>query len=245
MRSNALYIAIILVFLQTGISKIIVTNLEPMPPIVIDQSEGIIIKLLEKIIIDKDNSLDVRIVPYSRAKLNLKELKCDLMGMTPYGLEAEDFYTYAQEINFRIETKTDFYCLEKNKDKINDINSLKIGIPHGNDDFASEVLGLPKTNFYPGSLDNLFKMLSAGRIDAIWFERASCFQTITNLKISNIYHKKYPPESIFAGLAVQKNEEGSKLKKSIDEALKSLDLNEIMKDYNKILNEPDEGLIEF
>jgi len=230
MLKRALTLLSILFLSSIAFSEVIRVGLEPFPPLIIDKKSGYTIELLKAIEKISDIKFEIKIMPYNRAKEELKEGRLDLIGHTPYKLEAKEFYVYAEELDFNIGVKADIYV--KDKAKLKDIKKLKIGTPRGNETFASDLLGIQVKNFHPGDLENLLRMLSAGRIDAFWFERASTMSTLEKLKIKNIYYEENPKESINASLAVKKDKKGRELKKRLDLLLKKVDKKKILKDLN-------------
>ncbi|MCP4133238.1 MAG: transporter substrate-binding domain-containing protein [bacterium] len=222
-------------------SNIVKVGLEPFPPLIIDENKGYTVKMLKEIEAISDLKFNITIRPYNRSKKELERGNLDLLGHTPYKLETKEFYNYAQEIDFNIATRTDLYVTDKSKYK--NIKKLKIGIPRGNENFASQLLGIPIENFYVGELESLLKMLKSGRIDAFWFERASTMSTLKKLKIADIYYKKYPQRQIPASLAVRKDKKGMELKQKIDSLVKKVNQKKIFKDYYIYLTMPDSGKV--
>lgn len=221
-------------------AQVVQVAMEPFPPLIVDKDSGYTIELLNAVTEKTGIVFEVQIMPYNRAKQQLKDGQVGMMAHTPKGVEEESFYTYAQELDFSISTTSDVYA--KDKSKLADISSIKIAIPRGNEDFASMILGVPKENFYPGELEGLLKMLNAGRIDAFWFERASTMSTLEKLKISGIHYTKLPAESPDAGFAFAKNEDGTQLKTKIDAAIKKIDTDKLFADYYKYLELPATGV---
>jgi polar amino acid transport system substrate-binding protein len=222
-------------------SETVKVGLEVFPPMIRDKQNGYIIDVLKKIETTSNLNFQIDIMPYNRTKNDLKSGQLDLIGLTPYGLETKDFYQYAQEIDLIIGVKTDIYVKDPNK--LKDITKLKIGIPRGNEDFASELLGVSKDHFYIGEIDNLLKMLDAGRIDAFWFERSATMRSLRGLIISGIYYKQFPQNTIYIGFAVQKNQKGNTLKKTLEDQLKKIDKEKILGDYNRYFDLPLEGIV--
>lgn len=217
-------------------------GLEPFPPLIIDESQGYTIQLLKEVEKVSDLKFDIKIMPYNRAKLQLKNGDIELMGHTPKDQETKDFYNYAQELDWSIPDIVDIYAVDQKNLADNVYKGLpKIGTPKGNAEFLSEILEVPLKNFYTANLDNLAKMLETGRIDAIMFERASTQSTITKNKISGIHYRKL--FVVDASLGVSKSAAGTSLKKKLDAAIKKVDQKSLFKDYMKYLNLPDEGVV--
>lgn len=244
-KNGSIYVIAILLFIIffTPIlsAETIIVGMEPFPPLIVDKNTGYTIDLLKEIESISDLKFTIDIMPYIRAKKSLESGRVDIIAHTPYKAETKDFYNYAQELDFEIETINDFYVTDEAK--LKDISKLKIGIPRGNEEFASEFLGIPVANFYLGTTENLLKMLNAGRIDAFWFERASTMLTLKKLQLDNIHYMKFPKEYFAAGIAVKKDNRGTELKKKIDSLINQIDLKRIFKDYSRYLDMPDKGVI--
>jgi len=230
----------ILFVAQTATAKELTVALEPMPPLIIDKDNGYTVDLLKKIAQTSDLTFQITTMPYVRAKKLLKDKKVDLIAHVPYGLETDDFYKYATELNWSIKTPADLYAMDKNK--LNDIKNLKIGIPRGNEDFASEIFGVSQNNFHVGKIDNLLNMLQARRIDAFWFERSSTMTTLKKFKIDKVYYVQVPEQPVLSGFAVQKNENGARLKKLLDDLIIKVNPESIFIEYLKYANMPDQGM---
>jgi len=230
----------VLILSQPCSAQTVKTGVEPFPPLIVDKSTGYTIDLLKAIEAVSGLKFDIRIMSYTRAKYDLKRSQLDMIAHTPYRLETDDFYAYAQELDWNMETRSDLFAISDYK--FNKINNLLIGIPRGNKEFAAELLGLPVKNFYESSIENLLEMLQKGRIDAFWFERASTMTMLKKLNISNVFYMKMPKDTIPVGIAVQKNDKGLQLKDKIDSLIKKIDQEKLFKDYSVYLKMPDKGI---
>ncbi len=218
-------------------------GLEPFPPLINDNKTGYTIKLLDAIEQHSDLKFNIRIMPYNRAKRELKEGKLQLIGQTPQGRESKEFYSYAQDVKWSLETYSDIYMMTPVDPDLKKIKRIEpIGTPRGNKEFFSEMFGIPIKNFYGGTIENLLRMLAKGRIKAFIFERASTMTMIKKLKIKNVYYRFYGKD-IGASFAVRKDKEGNEIKKTIDETIKKLDLKKIFKGYNNFIHMPDHGVV--
>ncbi len=219
-------------------------GLEPFPPLIKTSTTGYTVIMLKEIEKISDFKFYIKIMPYNRAKLQLKTKKIDLMGHTPSGVETKEFYAYAQDINWQINTFTDLYGIKKENVEQSKLKTMsKIGTPRGNVDFFSELLGIPAKQFYEGEIGSLLKMLKKGRIEVFIFERASTMSTIKKHKIDNIFYKMVDI-SVPAGLAVRTDDEGEKLKKKLDKLIKKLDTRKIFGPYLKYINLPKHGIVD-
>ncbi len=221
----------------------ITVGFERFPPLISDGKVGFTIDMLRSIENISDLKFTIMIMTYSRAKANLRSGKIDLMGHTPYKQENQAFYTYAQELNWSIDTKSDLYATTKTKLNPENIGENRLGVPFGNKEFFSEITGIPLEKFKEGHLENLLEMLKLGRLDAVTFERASTMSTIKRLKIPNAYYKQFPPVIIPAGLAVKVDQKGNQLKKKLDTLIQQVDQQQLFKDYFPFINLPDSGIV--
>lgn len=216
-------------------------GLEPFPPLIVDENSGYTVDILKEIESISDLKFNIKIMPYIRAKRMLNKGQIDLMAHTPFGAETKDFYGYAQELPFKIPTRNAIFSM--NSDHFNEITKKKIGVPRGNEAFLSEMTGIPIENFYLGEIENLLKMLNAGRIDLFWFEFGATMSTIKSLNIQNVHYLEYPEQQINAGLAVRKDEKGNKLKNELTHLLEKIDQKRILKDYLIYLDLPPKGIV--
>lgn len=116
-----------------------------------------------------------------------------------------------------------------------------IGTPRGNEEFFSELYHIPIDHFYIGNLDNLLKMLGAGRIDIFLFERASTMTYVKKIAIKNVFYKNI--DMLGASLAVRKDEGGSKLKRRLDDLIRKTEKLQIFKEYLEYLKMPPNGIV--
>lgn len=227
---------------SNAFSQILSVGLEPLPPLINYDKTGFSIDLLREIERNSDIEFKMTIMPYNRAKWNLKKGVTNMIGHTPHMQETEDFFKYAIELDWHIPAKIDIYSIDKTKLDLLDINeNFKIGTPRGNEGFLSEITGIPEGRFYNGSIDNLLKMLELKRIDIFIFERSSTMTHIEKLKIKNIFYKNI--DIVSAGFAVQNNKNGIILKNKLDKIIRGIDVNKIFSEQMDFINLPDEGLV--
>jgi hypothetical protein len=238
--SHPLLSAFLIAFSLPLAAQTIQVGLEPMPPLINDANSGYTINLLRAIEGVSTLKFNIVIMPYSRGRLSLKNSEIDLLGHTPYQSETKDFYQFAQEVKWSAPVKTDFYALKP--EHLKPGPGAKVGVPRGNKDFASEVSGVPTQQIFDGAdLDGLVQMLALGRLDAIWWERASTMATIKQLKAENILYKEVPGPS--AGLAVRTDAKGSKLKADLEAALKKVDTKKLFAAYSIYTGMPASGTV--
>lgn len=214
-------------------------GLEEFPPLIIDADTGYTVTLLKELEKNSDFTFNIRILSYSRAKAELKNGRTDLIAHTPNGLETEDFYAYAQELDWKIPTVSDVYGLDPAR--LTDLEGQTIGIPLGNEGFFSEISGVRKESLYGGELKNLLRMLEKGRIDAFWFERASTMTQLYELGIEGVHYRQLPETPIFSGMAVARTPEGDRLKERLDGLLQNPAYAKIFEPYRTYLALPPEG----
>jgi len=214
---------------------------EPFPPLIIDRDSGYTIELLKKIETISDLKFEITVVPWIRAKDLLKHGVYDMIAHSAPQAEGEDFYTYAEELIWKKEVCSDIYVTKQ--EKLQHLNDILVGVPRGGENAAHELAGIPLKNIWAGDLENLFKMLQKGRIEAFWYERGSSMSTIEKLKLTDIFYKKLPEEPVFAGIAVRKDEEGLRLKEKLDKLLETVDYDSIFHDYDAFLKMPNTGVL--
>lgn len=191
---------------------------EPFPPLINEDGSGLVKDMLTGLLEQKKLRFNIKIMTYARAKNELKSGQLNLIGLTPYQLETEDFYQYARELNWHIQTRVDFFALKPRYFNIEKLPDGSIGTPIGNAAFFSEVTNVPIKKFVEvSSLKQAVKMLAQGRLNVILFERVSTMSTIRALNIENIYYKNMG--NIPASLAVPNTNEGLMLKQQLDSLL--------------------------
>ncbi len=228
--------------IQPCFSEVIQVALEPFPPLITKEGKGFTVEMLRAIEEMSDYQFEIRQMPYNRAKIELKTGNVDLIGHTPKGMETKDFYEYAMDLNWSVESKTDVYVVNKSYLQGSGYKKMRIGAPRGNKEFYSELFAIPVERFYDGDLANLLKMLAKGRIDAFIFERASTMTTIRKYKIKNVYYKNINA-TLRPGFAVRKNKRGSELKKKMDQLIETLDHIRIYHSYLEYMQLPDDDVV--
>lgn len=232
----------LLIFISTNtFAEIVKVAVEPFPPLIVDDKSGYTIELLRKVEAISDIEFKITVVPWVRAKRMLKTGVYDMIAHSAPQAEGEDFYTYAEELNWKKEVCSDIYSMKQGN--IDNFKNILVGVPRGGEDAAHELAGIPFKNIWSGDLENLFKMLEKGRIDAFWYERGSSMSTIKQLKLNGIFYKKLPEESLFAGIAVQKNEKGLALKEKLDKLIEAVDHDSIFREYDTFLKMPNTGVL--
>lgn len=238
-----LIIVFIAVLSPSVFAETLKVGLEPMPPLIIDENKGYSIELLKNIEKISDIRFDITIMPYNRAKYELKRGRLDLIGHTPFKKETQDFYNYAVDINWSIPTVTDIYA--KNDKHLYDFNKLnKIGAPIGNKNFYSDLFNIDPALFYETDLIELLRLLYTGVLTALIFERSSVMTSIKNLGIKNIHYRMID-NGISAGFAVRNDFNGKILKKKLEDILGKLNIDLIYSDYQKYVELPEKGIVSY
>ncbi len=242
-----------LLLAHPGPAEVVKVGLEPLPPLITKDGNGYSIDMLKAIEKISDIKFEITIMPYTRAKINLKKNIYDLIGHTPHKLETKNFYAYAQELDWCIDVPIDTFSLEKHFLEQNILRSgITIGTPRGNEDFLSNKYNISIDHFHPGKLDNLLVMMYKGRVDLILFERASVINKIHELgeknakynyklDLQNIHYKNI--DIIPASFGVRNNKKGSDLKKKMDELIKKTDYKKIFSRALKYWSLPDKGIV--
>ncbi|MEW6992173.1 substrate-binding periplasmic protein [Colwelliaceae bacterium 6441] len=209
---------------------------EPFPPLINENGGGFAIEMLQALTDKSDLTFNFTLMTYARAKKELKERRLDLIGLTPKGNESEEFYQYANELDWSFDAYVDFFSKEKFDFELNTLAERSIGTLIGNADFFAQLSHIPRENFVEvSSLKQLVKMLDKGRINLALFERISMITTLKKHKIQNIYHKHL--FSIPASLAVANTKSGYQLKEKLDKILKGKindEFNMKLANFNKV-----------
>ncbi|OKY24610.1 hypothetical protein [Thalassotalea sp. PP2-459] len=89
-------------------------------------------------------------------------------------------------------------------------------------------------------MHQLVDMFIKGRIDVLLFERSSVMTLLAEKDIYGIHYQSIG--LIPASIAVSKDEEGTELKKQLDEVIKTLDLDKIFSGYLQYIYLPSKGV---
>lgn len=240
------YIALLLLLvygcINRGIAEEITIGVEPFPPFVDSSGEGLTIDLLREIEKITALSFEVKVMTYARAKHELKVNRLDIAGHTPKDLESDDFYQYALELDWSFDTTSDFFTLNTKFLEVSNILPGRIGTTRGNAVYLAEMVGLTKEHFVEiGTLPRLVDMLISGRIDVIFFERASVMSLLQQRQIQNVYYQS--AAHIPASIAVANNEQGKALKEKMDKAINKINIDRIFASYLKYYRLPDKGIM--
>ncbi|UZE97324.1 substrate-binding periplasmic protein [Alkalimarinus alittae] len=236
------YIALVVCCLNSNVYAETVRVYVETPSVLVDEegrSLGIsVFKAMEKV---SDLRFKFTRSTYSRALLNLKKDKADVVLHLPYGVEP-GFDEYGIYLDWSVPVKADLYAVDpKSFKNLSEIGDKQIGIPRGNAKFASKLTGIPQEKFYEvDTMNSLIKMLAAKRVDLIWFDRVAVRQALKQYNVSNIYYYEYPKlgKQGSIGVGLQNTERGRRLKKVIDELIPLIDVDTILAPYYKHL-QPD------
>ncbi|MBA6305114.1 hypothetical protein [Colwellia sp. MB02u-14] len=69
--------------------------------------------MLHAIVKISDREFNIEIMTYPRAKHQLKQQRVEIACHTPKDLETVDFYLYAQELNWKIDTSSDIFTFDR------------------------------------------------------------------------------------------------------------------------------------
>lgn len=239
---NTLSILFLLCFCELTQAQVITIGLEPFPPFVNQQGEGLTIDMLRKLERISSLTFQVEIMTYARAKHELQSDRLVIAGHTPKGKETAEFYQYAIELEWQIDTTADIFSFNAeylDKDKI---RKGKLGTTLGNAGFFAEILGVEKERFTEvSSLNQLVDMFIVGRLDAILFERASVMTLLQRKKVPDVYYQSIGV--VPASIAVKKSPEGMQLKSHLDSLIGQVNTEEIFADYLKFTRLPDKGIV--
>jgi polar amino acid transport system substrate-binding protein len=232
----------VLVWASPLIAKSINVGFEPFPPMVTENGQGHVITMLRAIEKISDFKFNIKIMTYARAKQALKNHQLDLIGLTPQHLETENFYHYAQDIDWNIAAHVDIFSLKDSQFDITNTPDASIGTLIGNADFFSILLDIPRDKFVEvTNLEQLVKMLSIGRLEKAAFERVAMMSTIKRLNIKNIHYQKFG--IIPASMAVSNTPNGNALKSQLDALIKKANISTDDEHKNVYQDLPNQGIV--
>lgn len=210
-------------------AETVAVRLEPLPPLVVDEDTGLTIELLRAVEAVSDFRFAIEVVPYSRAKYQLRNGQASLIGHTPVGFESPDFYHYAQDLDWQVATGADLFARDPAMLALENTEDIYIGTPLGNAAFFAELTGVPIQRFVEASLPNLVQMLAHGRVQVVVFEAVSARRAIRDAGLSGVHFRHLA--DVHAGLAVRRDDAGSELRRRLDAAIDKVDLEAIFGDY--------------
>lgn len=216
--------------------------MEPFPPFVNAQGTGLTIDMLHAIEKISDLEFNIEIMTYARAKHQLKHQRIEIAGHTPKNLETAEFYLYAQELNWKIDTSSDIFTFERKFLDLSILQKGRIGTTIGNADFLASQMKIPRDMFIQtATLRQLVDMLVKRRIDVLVFERVSVMTLLQEKKVQGVYYQTIG--KIPASIAVYRDSQGVKLKEKLDELIKQLPLETIFSGYFQYSNLPESGKV--
>lgn len=179
-----------------------VIGLEEAPPLIQRDGKGVLNLILEEIEKKTPYDFTYEYVSYGRAIKMLKSGAVDLIGMTPVGLETDEFYKFAVDVDFNFKTHNYLFTRNelRNYESLNEFKLL--GTLPGNEDFIAEAYGLKKSQFIVGSFEALFKMLEKDRIQGVIFEAITTHYFIRKNNIKDIYSRV--AGDVIAGFSMNK-----------------------------------------
>lgn len=243
-----LFIALLLNQSNKAYAETINVYVEKASSLVDDSGNPLGIKILQAVEEISDLRFNFTRSTYTRALLNLKDHKADIVLHVPYKVEP-GFEEYGIYLDWTVPVKADLYTFDpKIFQDLTKIGNGKIGIPRGNSNFASVMTGIPKEKFYEvNTMNALIKMLVADRVDLIWFDRVSIQQALREQKVHNVFYYEIPKfeKKGSIGIGLQKSKKGRLLKEQLDHLLFQIDIATILEPYYKHLKPelPQAGLI--
>lgn len=220
---------------------VIRVRLEPFPPLITEQGGGLAVDILRHAEQQLPYRFDIQIMSYSRARFLLERGQADVLGATPAGAESEAFYRYAEELAWRAEMNVDLFVLDPALLAPERRRTLLLGTPLGNGAFLAELTGLPRQNFIETTLPNLVRMLRAGRIDGILFERASTMTAIQEQQLPGVHYQRLLSQP--ASLAVARTAQGRALKAALDPFFNSEYAQQKLQQYHRYNAMPLRGVV--
>lgn len=216
-------------------------RLEAFPPLVREEGSGLLVDQLRALEEDAGLEFNIEVVSYSRAKFQLRNGQADLIGLIPVGRETDDFYGYARELEWRVETRADLYAASPESLQGDAWKQALVGTPWGNAAFFSQLADVPVNLFVESSLANLVQMTSRGRLPVMLFERAATLNTLRQLEVDGLYYRNL--FTIPAGLAVRDDDAGRRLGRLLDGLLPPVAQSRRFRAYRRYQQMPDRGRV--
>jgi polar amino acid transport system substrate-binding protein len=217
-------------------------GMEPFPPFVDAQGEGLTIDMLRAIENISDLEFDIEIMTYARAKHQLKNQRVDIAGHTPKTFETPEFYLYAQDLNWQIDTTSDIFSFDRRHFDLSKLKEGRIGTTLGNADFFAAQMNISRDRFIQtATMRQLIGMFVKRRIDVLVFERVSVMTLLQEKNVAGVYYQSIG--KIPASIAVYQNDVGGQLKSKLDKLINKLPLDTIFSDYLQYTNLADKGIV--
>lgn len=216
-------------------------RLEPFPPLVREDGSGLVVEQLRELAGRERLSLNIQVVSYSRAKYQLRNGQADLIGLIPLGRETDDFYGYARELDWRLETRADLFSANPEVLEGDWWRGSPVGTPWGNAAFFADLTGASRDRFVESSLGNLVEMMTRGRLPVLLFERTATLTMIEQLDDGVVYYRNL--FVIPAGFAVQRNDAGRRLAELLNRALPPVDTSPHFRAWRRYLSLPESGRV--
>jgi len=216
--------------------------MEAFPPFVDAQGKGLTIDMLHAIEDVSDLEFTIEIMTYARAKHQLKNHRIDIIGHTPKNLETAQFYQYAQELEWIVDTTSDIFVFDRKHLDLSKLTKGRVGTTLGNADFFAKQMNISRDKFIQtATVSQLVNMFIKRRIDVLVYERVSVMTLLQEHKVTDVYYQSIG--KVPASLGVYKNAAGDKLKKQLDEFIKQLPLDDIFSGYLQYTTLPDKGKV--
>lgn len=209
----------------------IAVGLEHAPGLLQQNGKGAIDMALHDIEKKSDSfHFSITYLSYLRAKIELEKGHIDMIGLTPKDYETKDFYSYARETDWSLDTDLVLFC--NTHSALDLAHGEMVGTPAGNEGFVAETLKMRGARFVTGTLVSLVKRLKKHRIPCIAFEQYSVLKLAHNNRIKQLYFKRIA--KVRGSFAFRKSFRNKKISKAIEEALRELNWNKYLKGLKKI-----------
>ena len=182
----------------------------PVPLLVENRHQGILIQLFREIEARADESFQLTVKPAKRARMEFK--RGSYIGIFP-GISV--MFNHSIHRSETIAVKQDYVFVREGSKvpvSISELEGLKVGLTRGYP-YSPSLLNNNKIQFFYSNSDELnFKMLLAGRFDAMVVEEISGLQALTPSAANRIsYDKQSPLSSYDAFFAFQPIQVGESL----------------------------------
>lgn len=213
--------------------NIVQAYIETSNPLVDESGEPLGARILKEIENISTIKFAVTRSTYTRALHDLKAQRADMVLHVPH-IEP-GFEEYGIYLDWSISARADLYAMSP--DRFTDLSAIgdkRIATPRGNTEFASHITGIPASKFIEANnFSSLVKMLAAGRVDLIWYERVSIRTQLRKQGIDNVYYYEIPVmgDAGRLSIGVQKTPRGQRLKQRLDFLMQKIDMSPLLEPY--------------
>ena len=219
--------------------EVIRIGLEDTPGLLQSNKKGALDIVLTQIEKKTNFKFKVTYLPYVRAKIEMEKGSLDMIGLTPHGQEADDFYEYAQELNWTLSTNLVLFCNSKENLKLK--NAEMVVTQVGNEGFISQQLGVNISRLKTGPLQSIILRVAKNRESCFAFEEISSLTLAKKLGISKFHYRIIG--QVRGSFAVRKDERGTRLKERFDKELSSINWSKSLQNIKRLPKKKGSGIV--